>query len=193
MIYSKALLFNLSSESKCFFSLYMCVVTTYNLKPFLCNYFSNHKFHLPLQLSLITTTCQRTWFSRTAPIFLSSISHDTSFYLIVMLPPSSPKNPLHYGDSTKKEQLLLSKTLFLSNFIEKMNNSDRSQDIQPSAYVQVIMKMLRDNKEKMHMLEESNKMIMETITSLSPLIPQPPKPNLLYMEIRTPPTELPHL
>ena len=47
-----------------------------------------------------------------------------------------------------------------------MDDSDGSQDVHPPAYVQDIMKVLRDNEAKMRMLEESNKLMMETIIQL---------------------------
>ena len=48
-----------------------------------------------------------------------------------------------------------------------MDDSDGSQDVHPPVYVQEdIMKVLRDNKAKMCMLEESNKLMMEIITQL---------------------------
>ena len=47
-----------------------------------------------------------------------------------------------------------------------MDDSDGSPDVHPPAYVQDIMKVLRDNEAKMRMLEESNKLMMETIIQL---------------------------
>ena len=47
-----------------------------------------------------------------------------------------------------------------------MDDSDGSQDVHPPAYVQDIMKVLKDNEAKMRMLEESNKLMMETIIQL---------------------------
>ena len=51
-------------------------------------------------------------------------------------------------------------------FYQKMEDSDGSQDVQPSVCVQDIMKMLSDNEANMWLLEESNKMMMETIAQL---------------------------
>ena len=47
-----------------------------------------------------------------------------------------------------------------------MDDSDGSQDVHPPAYVQDIMKVLKDNEAKMRMLKESNKLMMETISQL---------------------------
>ena len=47
-----------------------------------------------------------------------------------------------------------------------MDDSDGSQDVHPPAYVQDIMKVLKENEAKMRMLEESNKLMMETIIQL---------------------------
>ena len=47
-----------------------------------------------------------------------------------------------------------------------MDDSDGSQDVHPPAYVQDIMKVLKDNEAKMRMLEENNKLMIETIIQL---------------------------
>ena len=47
-----------------------------------------------------------------------------------------------------------------------MDDFDGSQDVHLLAYVQNIMKMLRDNEAKMRMLEENNKLMIETIIQL---------------------------
>ena len=50
--------------------------------------------------------------------------------------------------------------------MEKMDDFDGSHDVQLLAYVREIIKALRDNKAKMRLLEESNKMMIETIIQI---------------------------
>ena len=47
-----------------------------------------------------------------------------------------------------------------------MDDFDGSQDVHPPAYIQDIMKVLKDNEAKIRMLEKSNKLMMETIIQL---------------------------